>query len=107
MANLSTLHVETVRTEITRNNFGLLDFFAKHGFTPSQRLVLSRRVEQVTGREGRLSWGSVGAVDVRRLLGETLRNPGMVLFKEMAPLGHTREVRDARVDNTQMRVWEP
>ena len=41
----STLHVETARTEITRNNFGLADFIAKHGFTPSQRLVLSRWVE--------------------------------------------------------------
>lgn len=41
----STLHVETARTEITRNNFGLLDFPAKHGFTPSQRLVLSKRVD--------------------------------------------------------------
>ncbi len=45
MANLSTLHVETVRTEIALDNFGLLDFLAKHGFTPSQRLVLSKRVE--------------------------------------------------------------
>ena len=43
LTNLSTLHVETVRTEITWDN--LLDFLAKHGFTPSQRLVLSKRVE--------------------------------------------------------------
>ena len=45
MTDLSTLHVETVRTEIARNNPGLPDFLAKHGFTPSQRLVLSKWVE--------------------------------------------------------------
>ncbi len=45
MTNLSTLHVETVRTEIAWDNFGLLDFLAKHGFTPSQRLVLSKWVD--------------------------------------------------------------
>ena len=44
-ANLATLHVETVRTEIAWDNFGLLDFLAKHGFTPCQRLVPSKRVE--------------------------------------------------------------
>ncbi len=43
MANLSTLHVETVRTEIAWDN--LLDFLAKHGFTPCQRRVLSKWVE--------------------------------------------------------------
>ncbi len=45
MANLSTLQVETVRTEIAWNNFALLDFLAKHGFAPCQRLVLSKWVE--------------------------------------------------------------
>ncbi|MCH9050670.1 MAG: hypothetical protein IIA72_06260 [Proteobacteria bacterium] len=45
MANLSTLQVETARTEIAWNNFGLRDFLAKHGFTHCQRLVLSKRVE--------------------------------------------------------------
>ncbi len=45
MANLSTLNVETVRTPITWDNFALLDFLAKHGFAPCQRLVLSKRVE--------------------------------------------------------------
>ena len=44
-ANLATLQVENVRTEIARDNFALLDFLAKHGFTPCQRLVLSKRVE--------------------------------------------------------------
>ncbi len=42
---LSTLQVETVRTGIAWNDFGLLDFLAKVGFTPFQRLVLSKRVE--------------------------------------------------------------
>ncbi len=55
MANLATLHVETARTEITWNNFGLLDFLAKHGFTPCQRLVLSKWVEEVAGSP-RPSW---------------------------------------------------
>ncbi len=43
MANLSTHNVETVRTGIAWDN--LLDFLAKHGFTLSQRLVPSKRVE--------------------------------------------------------------
>ena len=42
---LSTHRVETARTGITWDNFGLLDFLAKHGFTPTQRLVLSKWVE--------------------------------------------------------------
>ena len=45
MANFSTNRVDTVRTGITRDNLGLLDFLAKHGFAPSRRLVLSKRVE--------------------------------------------------------------
>ncbi len=43
MDNLATLHVDTVRTEIARDN--LLNFPAKHGFAPCQRLVLSKWVE--------------------------------------------------------------
>lgn len=39
------LQVETVRNEIAWDNFALLDFLAKHGFTPSQRLVLTKWVE--------------------------------------------------------------
>jgi len=58
MADLSTLHVDTVRTEITWNN--LLDFPAKHGFTPSQRLVLTKWV----AREGSPGWALHRAADV-------------------------------------------
>ncbi len=43
MTNLVTLRIETVRTEVAWDN--LLDFLAKHGFTPCQRLVPSKRVE--------------------------------------------------------------
>lgn len=43
-ANLATLHVETVRTMITWDNFGLLRFMARSGFRPAQRLVLTRAV---------------------------------------------------------------
>ncbi len=39
MTDLATLNVETVRTEIAWNNFGLLDFLAKHG-PPGFRLYL-------------------------------------------------------------------
>ncbi len=45
MANLSNLLIETVRTELTWDNFSLLDFLKKTGFTPSQRLVLTKRIE--------------------------------------------------------------
>ena len=45
MTNLAALHVKTVRAEIARNNFALLDFPAKHGFASCQRLVLSKRIE--------------------------------------------------------------
>ena len=41
LANLASLHVETVRTEVDWDNFGLLGFLASCGFVPSQRLVLS------------------------------------------------------------------
>lgn len=45
MTNLSNLRIETVRTELTWDNFSLLDFLKKTGFTPSQRLVLSKHVD--------------------------------------------------------------
>ncbi len=45
MTDLSPLHVDTVRAGITRDNFARLDFLANQGFTPSQRLVLSKWVE--------------------------------------------------------------
>ena len=41
----ATLNVDTVRTRIAWDNFGLLDFLAKHGVAPALRLVLSKRVE--------------------------------------------------------------
>ena len=45
MTNLVTLRIETVRTEVTWDDFALLDFLKKSGFAPSQRLVLSKRVD--------------------------------------------------------------
>lgn len=45
MANLSNLLIETVRTELTWDNFSLLDFLQKTGFTPSQHLVLTKHVD--------------------------------------------------------------
>lgn len=41
LANLSSLQVETVRSEVEWNNFGLLGFLESCGFVPSQRLALS------------------------------------------------------------------
>ncbi len=41
MVNLDALHVETVRTTVTWNNFPLLGFLSRSGFTPAQQLVLS------------------------------------------------------------------
>ena len=45
MTNLVTLSIETVLTEVTWDDFGLLDFLRKTGFTPTQRLVLAKRVD--------------------------------------------------------------
>jgi len=45
LANLATLHVETVRSTIRWDNFGLLSFMQRAGFTPAQRLVLTRRID--------------------------------------------------------------
>jgi len=41
LANLATLQVESVRSEVEWNNFGLLGFLDRCGFMPSQRLALS------------------------------------------------------------------
>ena len=38
------LRVETVRTTVTWNNFALLGFLSRSGFTPAQQLVLGRPV---------------------------------------------------------------
>lgn len=41
LANLATLQVESVRSEVEWNNFSLLGFLESCSFNPSQRLVLS------------------------------------------------------------------
>jgi len=41
LGNLATLQVESVRSEVTWSNFGLLGFLESCGFKPSQRLALS------------------------------------------------------------------
>jgi predicted N-acetyltransferase YhbS len=40
LLNLSALRVERLRTEVAWDEFDLLAFFARAGFTPAQRLVL-------------------------------------------------------------------
>ena len=42
IANLATLRVETIRTEIDWNDTGLITFLGAVGFAPAQRLVLVR-----------------------------------------------------------------
>jgi len=44
LTNLASLGVETVQTQVGWNEFGLLGFLARCGFTPAQRLSFSRRV---------------------------------------------------------------
>ena len=44
LVNLDALHVETVRTTVTWNNFPLLGFLHRAGVTPAQQLVLSLAV---------------------------------------------------------------
>jgi ribosomal protein S18 acetylase RimI-like enzyme len=41
LANLASLRVESVRSEVEWNNFGMLGFLESCGFVPSQRLALS------------------------------------------------------------------
>lgn len=41
LTNLTSLQVESVRSEVEWNSFGLLGFLESCGFTPSQRLALS------------------------------------------------------------------
>lgn len=43
-ANLGSLRVEKVQTEVAWNGFGLLKFLERSGFAPAQRLVFRRRV---------------------------------------------------------------
>ncbi len=40
LANVRALGVEQVRTEVAWNDFALLGFLDRHGFTPGRRLVL-------------------------------------------------------------------
>lgn len=44
LANLSSLRVEVVRTQLEWDQFGLLSFLKSCGFKPSQRLSFTRRV---------------------------------------------------------------
>ncbi len=44
LANLAALRVESVRTELAWDDFGLARFLAQCGFVPAQRLALSRPI---------------------------------------------------------------
>ncbi|MDO9067221.1 MAG: GNAT family N-acetyltransferase [Deltaproteobacteria bacterium] len=44
LLNLATLKVESVRTQVSRENFDLQRFLCRCGFGPSQRLVLTKAV---------------------------------------------------------------
>ena len=45
LVNLASLQVESVRSEVEWNNFGLLGFLESCGFVPSQRLALSHTLD--------------------------------------------------------------
>lgn len=45
LANLASLRVETVRTMVHWDNFGLLRFLGRCGFHPAQRLAFSRSLD--------------------------------------------------------------
>jgi ribosomal protein S18 acetylase RimI-like enzyme len=45
LANLRTLQVDRVRTEVNWNDLSLLAYLDRAGFTPAQRIVLHRRVK--------------------------------------------------------------
>jgi len=44
LINLSALQVESVRTKVEHENFGLKSFLFRRGFKPSQRLLLTRKM---------------------------------------------------------------
>jgi ribosomal protein S18 acetylase RimI-like enzyme len=44
LINLSTLHVESVRTKVDNENFGVHNFLTRCGFKPSQRLLLTKQI---------------------------------------------------------------
>ena len=41
VANLATLRVENIRTELNWNDTGLIDYLGEMGFVPAQRIVLN------------------------------------------------------------------
>ena len=43
LTDLSSLQVESVRTKVEHENFGLRNFLTRRGFKPSQRLLLSKK----------------------------------------------------------------
>ena len=45
LANLDSLRVERVHTSVSWNNFVLLGFLERNGFTPAQQLVLSKAID--------------------------------------------------------------
>lgn len=45
MKNLAALRIQKVRTEVPWNDFDLLAFFERNGFTPAARLCLERRLD--------------------------------------------------------------
>ncbi|MDH5493914.1 MAG: GNAT family N-acetyltransferase [Myxococcales bacterium] len=45
LMNARGLRVERVRTEVRWNDFDILRFLARHGFAPTDQLVLERRLE--------------------------------------------------------------
>lgn len=45
LANLDSLRVERVHTNVAWNNFALLGFLERNGFTPAQQLVLSKAID--------------------------------------------------------------
>ena len=52
LVNLGALHVESVRTNVTWNNFSLLSFLGRTGFAPAQRLALTRPTKVTASSAG-------------------------------------------------------
>jgi ribosomal protein S18 acetylase RimI-like enzyme len=44
LINLSNLQIESVRTKVEHENFGLWNFLSRRGFKPSQRLLLAKEI---------------------------------------------------------------
>jgi len=44
IANLAALRVDHIRTELVRNDVGLISYLDELDFAPAQRLVLSKRL---------------------------------------------------------------